>query len=92
MVWFLETSGRARLTPRQACGLESAARYRDYRVAVEGFVCIFYCHWYMVRKSGLPVILVTFAKRFHLLDNVTCHLVTRTNITIRRVDTAQVYR
>ena len=64
-LFMMETSGGSTLTPRQACGVESAARkvgvILSYNITV-------------VSQSGLHVHLLVMSGSLDLRDNTTCWL------------------
>ena len=69
-LFMMETSGGSTLTPRQACGVESAAR----KVAV--ILITIYCCYNVtvVPQSGLHVHLLVMSGSLDLRDNTTCWL------------------
>ena len=68
-VMMVETSGRGRLTGRQSCAVESAAR--RCKTGHKYFILLScYCF-----RSGMAVNVVLLSPQLNLTDNTTCQLV-----------------
>ena len=67
-VLMVETSGRGRLTGRQACAVESAAR-RFAKVVISIYF------YFPCFRSGMAVNVVLLSPQLNLTDNTTCQLV-----------------
>ena len=72
-VLMMETSGRGRLTGRQACAVESAARRFQEQKHKSFIVYIFFD--YTSFRSGMAVNVVLLSPQLNLTDNTTCQLV-----------------